>query len=59
LISSANRNELLHGFELVICSFVPADHVTVINVINFATAEKSVFHSYTMDKVQKLHNSKI
>jgi len=59
LISSENRNELLHDFELVICSSVRADHIIVINVINFTTAEKMVSHSYTMDKVWKLHNSKI
>ena len=59
LISSENRNKLLHGFELTVCSFVHADHIIVINDINFMTAEKLVFHNQTMDSVQKLHNSKI
>lgn len=59
LISSENRNEIPHVFELIVCSFVHADHIIVINVINFTRAEKLVVHNYMMDKVRKLHNSKI
>jgi hypothetical protein len=43
LISSENGNELLHGFELVIRSYVHADHIIVINVINLTTAENLMF----------------